>query len=130
MQARQINYKLYYDNIKITILKIIYIINILITRLGVTYAIIIVTEFEPIEAGTFERSHGIETSAVIAHIRVTTALVYVYARVASRGERVSVVTNALETPVQIRAFAIPAYSFSFVTFVNVCSNVTKYCYIF
>lgn len=80
-------------------------------------------EFEPIEAAALERSHGIETSAVVADVLMTTTLVYVYARVASCRERISVVTNTLKTTVQVRTFAISTYSISLVTLVHVCVSI-------
>jgi len=79
------------------------------------------TEFEPVEAAALERPHGIETSAVVAHVLMTTALVHVHARVASRRERISVVTGALKTPIEICAFAVPTYSIPLVALVDVCS---------
>jgi len=83
------------------------------------------TEFEPVEAAAFERSHSIETSAVVAHILMTTAFVHVHARIASCRERIAVVTGALKTTVQICAFAVPTYSIPLVALVNVCSINTS-----
>lgn len=87
-------------------------------------------EFEPIEAAAFERSHGIETSAVVADVLMSTTLVYVYARVASRRERISVVTNTLKTTVQVRAFTISTYSISLVALVHVCVSIQFSLYFF
>jgi hypothetical protein len=97
-----------------------------------TYAIVIMTEFESVEAAALERSHGIETSAVVAHVLVAATLVYVNARVASCRQRIPVVTDTLKTTVQVRAFAISTYSISLVALVDVCLSIelSLYYYIF
>lgn len=77
-------------------------------------------KFEPFEAAALERSYSIETSAVVAHVLMTTALVHVHASIASRRERIAVMAGALETSIQICAFAVPTYSIPLVALVDVC----------
>lgn len=84
-----------------------------------TYAIVVVAQLEPVEAAAFERAHGIEARAVVAHVRMAATLVDVHARVTSCREGVPVVANALKTSIQIRTLAVPANRFSFVTLVDV-----------
>lgn len=83
------------------------------------------TEFEPVEATALERSYGIETSAVVAHVLMTTALVHVHARIPSRRERIAVMTSALETSIQICALAVPTYSIPLVALVHVCLRIAS-----
>jgi len=78
-----------------------------------------VTEFETVETVALERAHGIDASTVVAHVRVPAALVYVRTRVSRRCERVTVVTDALESAIEVRALTVPANPFSLVTLVNV-----------
>jgi len=92
---------------------------ILQSRLDVTDAIVIVAEFESIEAAALERSHSIETSTVVAHVLMTTTLVYVHARVASCREGIPVVADTLKTTVQVRAFAISTYPILLVALVHI-----------
>lgn len=83
-------------------------------------------QFESVKTGALERSHGVQTSAVVAHVRVSAALVYVHASIPGRRERISVMTNALETPVQIRALAVPANAFPLVALVHVWGHSSIY----
>lgn len=84
-----------------------------------TYTIVVVAQLEPVEAAALERSHGVETCSVVTHVRVTAAFVHVHARVAGRRQRVTVVADTLETPVQVRALAVSADALPFVTLVDV-----------
>jgi len=57
----------------------------MIVRVPRTYAIVVVTQFEAVEATTLERPDGIQARAVVAHVRMAATLVDVHARVPGRG---------------------------------------------
>lgn len=79
-------------------------------------------QLESVEAAALERAHGIETRAVVAHVRMAATLVDVHARVTRSRERISVMANALETSVQIRTLTVPANRFPFVALVDVLKH--------
>jgi len=84
-----------------------------------TYAIVVLAQFEPVEADARERPDGIDARAVVAHVRLTAALVHVHARVPGRRPRVPVAAVALETAVQVGAPAVPADAVPLVALVHV-----------
>lgn len=86
------------------------------------YAIVVVAQFESVKAAALERSHGVQASAVVAHVRVSATLVHVHASISGRRECISVMTNTLKTSVQIGALAVPADPFPLVALVDVLGH--------
>lgn len=84
-----------------------------------TRAVVIRTEFESLITLTLIGTQGVDTSAVVAYIRISLALVDVDAIVSVAGQREPSMTDALKATLQVATRAVAANPWSLVTLIDV-----------
>lgn len=94
-----------------------------IKRLRISYqptcAIVVRAEFESLITLAFIRAQGVDTSAVVAYIRIALALVDVDAVVPVAGQRKSSMADALKATLQVATRTVAANAWPIITLIDV-----------